>query len=90
MTRIKELKKTLCEIQKAQYDELSRIMQKTMIPMPERGMDSIRDKCIKRVHTVIQTERMIRSCILAKWSCVCAAIAAIASCISVILVLFRG
>jgi predicted TPR repeat methyltransferase len=40
------------------------------------------------VYYVLQTEEMFNACVLAKWSCFWAAIAAIASCISVLLVLF--
>ena len=94
MTSIKELKKFLSEIEKAPIsagsEELSKIMQKAKTPMPVAGMDSIKDKCIKSLHTAIQTEMMIKSCISAKWSCFWAAVAAIVACISVILVLFCG
>jgi hypothetical protein len=94
MTSIKELKKILSEIEKAPIsagcEEITKIMQKSKTPMPMAGMDSIKDKCIKSLHTTIQTEMMIKSCISAKWSCFWAAIAAIVSCISVVLVLFCG
>ncbi|MCJ7730183.1 MAG: hypothetical protein MUO27_09950 [Sedimentisphaerales bacterium] len=40
------------------------------------------------IHIVLQTEMMFNACIFAKRSCFWAAIAAIASCISVLLVLF--
>lgn len=40
------------------------------------------------IYYVLQTEEMFNACVLAKWSCFWAAIAAIASCISVLLVLF--
>ena len=92
MTNIKELKKILSEIEKAPIsagcEELTKIMQKAEMLMPTGGMDSIKDKCIKSLHTSIQTEMMIKSCIFAKWSCFWAAVAAIVACISVILVLF--
>lgn len=91
MTSIKGLKKVLSEIEKAPIsagcEELKKIMQKVEASMPEAGIDSIKDKCIKSLHSAIQTEMMINSCTYAKWSCFCAAIAAIASCISVILFL---
>lgn len=89
MTRIKELKKVLSEIERAPISvgcgELKKIMQKAKTPMPEAGMDSIKDKCIKSLHTTIQTEMMIKACIYAKWSCFFAALAAIVACIGIIL-----
>lgn len=92
MTDVKELKKVLSDIEKAPIsagcEELKKIMQKAEASMPEVGMDSIKDKCIKGLHAAIQTEMMIKSCTYAKWSCFWAAVAAIVSCISVILLLF--
>lgn len=94
MTSIKELKKILSEIEKAPIsvgcEELTKIMQKAETPMPIAGMDSIKDKCINSLHTAIQTEMMIKSCVYAKWSCFWAAVAAIVTCVSVLLILFRG
>jgi hypothetical protein len=94
MTSIKELRKILSEIEKAPIsagcEELRKIMQKAETSMPVAGMDSIKDKCIKSLHTAIQTEMMIKSCISAKWSCFWAAVAAIVACISVVLFLFCG
>lgn len=94
MTNIKRLKEILSEIEKAPISvgcrELTEIMKKTEILMPTAGMDSIKDKCINSLHTAIQTEMMIKSCVYAKWSCFWAAVAAIVSCVSVILVLFCG
>jgi len=43
---------------------------------------------INNIHRALQTKIMFNACVLAKWSCFWAAIAAIASCISVLLVLF--
>jgi hypothetical protein len=92
MTRIKELKKVLSEIERAPISvgcgELKKIMQKAKTPMPEAGMDSIKDKCIKSLHTTIQTEMMIKSCIFAKWSCLWAAIAATLSFVSLLVICF--
>ncbi len=92
INNIKELKKILSEIEKAPISvgcaEIEKIMRKGEIPMPIAGMDSIKDKCIKSLHSAIQTEMMIKSCSYAKWSCFWAAIAAIVSCISIIIVLF--
>ena len=89
MTNIKELKKILSEIEKAPIsagcEELTKIMQKAEMLMPTGGMDSIKDKCIKSLHTSIQTEMMIKACIYAKWSCFFAALAAIVACIGIIL-----
>jgi hypothetical protein len=94
MLSIKELKKVLAEIENAPItagcEELAKIMHKAEAPMPVAGMDSIKDKCIKSLHTAIQTKMMIESCVAAKWSCFWAAVAAIVAFISVLLVLFRG
>ncbi len=48
------------------------------------------DKTICNIYTMLQTEMMFNACIFAKHSCFWAAIAAIAACLSVILVLFYG
>jgi hypothetical protein len=42
------------------------------------------------IHCTLQTEEMFNACVFAKRSCRWAAVAAIAACISVILVLFYG
>jgi hypothetical protein len=42
------------------------------------------------IYCALQTEEMFNACVFAKWSCFCAAVAAIAACISVLLVLFCG
>ena len=39
------------------------------------------------IHYTLQTEEMFNACVFAKWSCFCAAVAAIVACISVILTL---
>jgi hypothetical protein len=89
MASTKELQKILSEIEEAPInvgcEELRKIMQKVGAPMPTTGMDSIKDKCIKSLHTTIQTEMMIKACIYAKWSCFFAALAAIVACIGIIL-----
>jgi hypothetical protein len=94
MFNLKKLKEIFSEIEKAPFSagcaELKEIMNKAEVPIPTAGMDSIKDKCINSLHNAIQTEMMIKSCSYAKWSCFCAAVAAIASCISVLLFLFRG
>ncbi len=94
MTSSKKLKEILSEIEKAPISagcgELTDIMKKAGILTPTAGMDSLKDKCISSLHTAIQTEKMFESCVYAKWSCFCAAVAAIASCISVLLRLFLG
>jgi hypothetical protein len=94
MTNTKKLKEILSEIEKAPISvgcrELTEIMKKSEILMPTSGMDSIKDKCINSLHTAIQSEMMIKSCVYAKWSCFWAAVAAIVTCISVLLILFRG
>jgi hypothetical protein len=71
---------------------------------PLDGQASFINETINNIHTVLQTETMLNACVsskqscelaeqsstTAKWSCFWAAIAAIASCISVLLVLFCG
>lgn len=37
------------------------------------------------IHYTLQTEEMFNACVFAKWSCFCAAVAAIVACIGVIL-----
>ena len=52
-------------------------------------MERIND-ITRNIHITLQTEEMFNACVFAKWSCFWAAIAAIAACISVVLVLFFG
>ena len=59
-------------------------VKKMGIPMPTAGMDSIKDKCFKSVHTALQTETMLDACIWAKRSCFWAAVAAFVSAVSAI------
>jgi hypothetical protein len=90
MSNLKILKVILSEIEKAPISagcsELAEIMKKSEILMPTAGMDSIKDKCINSLHTAIQTEMMIKSCVYAKCSCFCAAIAALMAFISTFMV----
>jgi anaerobic ribonucleoside-triphosphate reductase len=44
----------------------------------------------RNIYYALQTEEMFNACVLAKWSCFCAAVSAVAACISVLLVLFCG
>jgi len=94
MTNTRKLKEILSEIEKAPISagcgELTDIMKKAGILTPTAGMDSLKDKCINSLHTAIQTEMMINSCVYAKWSCFWAAVAAIVTCVSVLVILFRG
>jgi hypothetical protein len=94
MSNLKKLKLILSEIEKAPISagcsELADIMKKAGILIPTAGLDSIKDKCINSLHAAVQTEMMFKACSYAKWSCFCAAVAAIVSCISVLLSLFRG
>jgi len=46
------------------------------------------DESLRNIRFVLQTEMMLNACVFAKRSCFYAAIAAIAACISVLLVLF--
>lgn len=50
--------------------------------------EKIYKELCRNIYYVLQTEAMFNACVSAKWSCFWAAIAAIASCISVLLVLF--
>ena len=43
----------------------------------------------RSIHMVLQTEMMLNACGSAKWSCLCAAIAATVACISVLITLAR-
>jgi hypothetical protein len=96
---IKKIKQEVCEIQtKSPSKELSeRIIQLAKeigasLPHWAAGGDSdqrnIINQTSQNVHIVLQTEMMFNACIFAQRSCFWAAIAAIASCISVLLVLF--
>lgn len=89
--RIKELQKFLSKIRNntegLEAKDFETWIKKSDIQVQTAGMDNIKHKCIQAVHTELQTETMLYACILAKWSCFCAAIAAIVACISVILTL---
>jgi len=64
--------------------ELVNIMKRIGVSLPTPGMDSLKDKCIRNVHTYLQTETMVSACTYAKWSCICAAVAAFVSAVSAI------
>lgn len=89
--RRKELLQALSKIKEIPNDVEGKAFEdeikKLKIPVRTAGMDNIKYRCIQRIHTDLQTETMLDACIMAKWSCFCAAIAAIVACISVILTL---
>jgi hypothetical protein len=70
-------------------DVAKRIGAPLLVPHSEEQKHFI-NETIHNIHIVLQTEMMFNACIFAKRSCFWAAIAAIAACISVILVLFCG
>jgi hypothetical protein len=70
---------------KNEPDEVSVVDTSKVCPLED---EPLVNEIIRNIHTVLQTEVMFNTCVLAKWSCFWAAIAAIASCISVLLVLF--
>jgi hypothetical protein len=80
-------KETYTEIQEL----LKSIAKELRVKLPD-GMPEIQRNHILQINSTIydaiQTEEMFNACVSAKWSCFWAAIAAIASCISVLLVLF--
>lgn len=89
--RIKELQQLLSKMKEINVEgkAFEDKIKKLGIPVQTAGMDNIKHKCIQAAHTELQTETMLYACILAKWSCFCAAIAAIVACISVILTLYQ-
>ena len=50
--------------------------------------ESVYKEICHNIYYTLQTEEMFNACVFAKWSCFCAAVAAIAAFISVVLVLF--
>jgi hypothetical protein len=88
---------------RAELRDIDRFLSEEMKKMAESGshtIDLYERKCATcedicneiyhNIHYTLQTEEMFNACVSAKRSCRWAAIAAIASCISVILVLFYG
>jgi hypothetical protein len=71
-------------------DIARRIGASTPHYMVKTGEDATTKNSINQVasniHIVLQTELMFNACVFAKWSCFWAAVAAIAACISIILV----
>ena len=90
--KIKELRQIISEVENAPVSisgkELENIIKKIGVSLPTAGMDSLKDKCVKSIHTALQTEMMIKACVSAKWSCFWAMVAATAACISVFLALY--
>jgi hypothetical protein len=100
---VKKTKQELCEIQAkpASEEQLNQIVDiarrvgASIPPYLLKAGEEITTKnnintVASNIHVVLQTEMMFNTCIFAKHSCFWAAIAAIAACISVILVLFCG
>ena len=70
-------------------NKLRDLAGKLNAPIPVEGSwMAFVDKITRNIHIVLQTEEMFNACVFAKWSCLWAAVAAIAACISVILFLF--
>ena len=84
--KIRKIRQVLHEIQEAPVvrHQLEALMEKVGAEMPTAGMDSLKDKCIKSVHSLLQMETMMRACVSARWSCMWAAVAAISSFIGLI------
>jgi len=85
---MKKLRQVLYEINEAPVtasgQDLEDIIRRAGVCLPTPGMDSLKDKCIRAVHTHLQTQIMVEACNFAKWSCICAAIAAFSSAVSAI------
>lgn len=85
---IKKLRQILREIEEAPVsvsgDELESITKRIGVSLPTPGMDSLKDKCIRNIHTHLQTEMMVKACAFAKWSCLWAAVAAFISAVSAV------
>jgi hypothetical protein len=68
--------------------ELTGISEKLSVKLPNGLSDRQREALVQLnagIHDMLQTEMMLNACVYAKWSCICAAVAAIVACISVIL-----
>lgn len=50
--------------------------------------DNFINEIVHNIHIVLQTETMFNACVFAKWSCICAAVASIAACVSIIVMLY--
>jgi hypothetical protein len=96
---IEKFKQELYEIQRIsespqQLEPIKALAKRIGAPIPhwltERGQPEFINEIIRHIHIVLQTEEMFNACVFAKWSCLFAAIAAIAACISIVLVLFFG
>jgi hypothetical protein len=101
---IEKSKQELCDIQrisdiKKKWEKLKVLAEKINAPIPPGlhevfTIDSI-NEITRNIHDSLQTEMMLSACISAeqssikaKWACIWAAVAAIATCISVGLLLF--
>jgi hypothetical protein len=92
---IKQAEKDLSAISKLSFDDqpdkLLELGRKIGINPPHNPNNQRQGQVIymtQAINSFLQTKMMLNACVSAKWSCFWAAIAAIASCISVLLVLF--
>jgi hypothetical protein len=93
---IEKIKQEVYEIQKVtdsrqQLEPIKAVAERIGARLPVHSSEEQKhfiSETIHNIHIVLQTEMMFNACIFAKRSCFWAAIAAIASCISVLLVLF--
>jgi len=53
-------------------------------------LEDIYKEICRNIYNALQTEEMFNACVSAKWSCFCAAVAAIAACVSIVLVFIVG
>ena len=94
---IREAKQKLYEILNEEcsntkrWEQLAVLAQELNAPVPaglhsQFPIDSI-NAITRNIHTVLQTDMMLNACIAAKRSCFLAAIAAIAACISIVVML---
>jgi hypothetical protein len=79
-------------------DEMITFAEKEQFPFQQTnillekcaGYETICKEIQDNILYKLQTEMMFNACVSAKWSCFFAAVAAVAACISVLLVLFCG
>jgi hypothetical protein len=95
---IEKIKQEVYEIQKIpdsrqQLEPIKALAERigALIPVhPSEEQKKFIYETIHNINTVLQTEMMLNACIFTKRSCFGAAVASIASCISVVLILFSG
>ena len=94
---IKKAEKDLSDILRLNFDEQpNKLIElgRNIGINPPHNPDNYRQGQViymtQAINSFLQSKMMLNACVLAKWSCFWAAIAAIAACISVLLVLFCG